>query len=656
MKHILFYTDCPGIYGTEQCNHTLSEFFIKTGYQVSFVQHLAKNHLIEQRNALGVSNYWLKPDSLYDLTKIPKMLTDKEEPTNIFLQAKPDLILFSDGAPFSNLKAKEAAIDLAIPYIIVNHCVNPEWAKTYKKWLPELAIVYQNAKAVIAVSQANLTLLRSSFGLEIDKGQVIFNGRPEIYFKDKDPTKRKQIRASLNIPKEGIVFLTVGRIESVKGYLHQCKTLLSLREFIQRNNIYFLWVGEGTLISKLQHFVNRFRLSNHVQLLGKRTDVPDLLDATDVFLLPSEYEGMPLSLMEAMAKSLPLISTVVSGIPEAVGDAGILLPSPTEQSIDKELKEAILKLLENEDLRYEYGVRGRKRAEKYFRIADMHANYLKLVRKIFAEQKESPVGNKHNSYPKISCLTITKGNIPLLKRALYCLQQQSYPNIELVLVTDSNTENIEELKALLKDLTIETKYVHCEDSNIKLGGLRNLAIKNASGTLVCQWDDDDEYHPNRLMIQYQFLKSHNADVCVLGDQLQIIQNKKLIAWSSWSKRLQGHPLDKLIPGTILMYRDTTLRYPPNVPKGEDTFFIRLLFLRKKKMVLLQNRGYLYLYQHHGNNTWDEEHHTSLFNYTKASYQFIEPNLAPLKNALAFYDLDQTYQFQMAEQAVPLLEI
>jgi glycosyltransferase involved in cell wall biosynthesis len=88
-----------------------------------------------------------------------------------------------------------------------------------------------------------------------------------------------------------------------------------------------LLAGDGSLRDSLEGI-------ERVHLLGVRTDLPELLSACDVFAMASEWEGHPLALMEAMAAGLPVVATAVGGVPEIVGDAGLLCP-PTS------LKEAL---------------------------------------------------------------------------------------------------------------------------------------------------------------------------------------------------------------------------------------------------------------------------------------------------------------------------
>lgn len=394
MNHILLYTDRPGIYGVGQCNHILACAFADVGYRTTFVQPFATHHLIDERKELGINHCWLEPDDIYDLSKPSNTLTDIDEPHYILTTENPDLILFSDSCPFSNLKAKQAAIELNIPYLVVVHCVNTAWAKDYAEWLPELPNVYKHAQAVISVSQANLDLLNGMFGLPLDRGTVIYNGRPPEFFEPRNPDTRHRIREELNIPSDAIVCLTVARFELNKGFQYQIDTLIELRKTPHWENLHFIWAGTGTMTDKFKTMIKMFRMDDRVHMLGARHDVPDLLDSADLFVLPSQFEGMPLAIMEAMAKGLPVVATAVGGTSEAIHDSGFLLPDPIWGPIAPVLGRTISWLAESEPLRTETGESAHKRAEQYFRLDTMVNNYLTLVAALVARrkrEKQSPI-------------------------------------------------------------------------------------------------------------------------------------------------------------------------------------------------------------------------------------------------------------------------
>ena len=119
-----------------------------------------------------------------------------------------------------------------------------------------------------------------------------------------DNLARVRIRKELGIDSN-LVLGTVGRLESQKNYPYAFDIVADL--LTKRSDIMFLAIGRGPEEDTIKQYANRLGIENHVKFLGIRNDVPELLSAIDVFLLPSLYEGLPVSLIEAQANGLPEI-------------------------------------------------------------------------------------------------------------------------------------------------------------------------------------------------------------------------------------------------------------------------------------------------------------------------------------------------------------
>jgi glycosyltransferase involved in cell wall biosynthesis len=109
-------------------------------------------------------------------------------------------------------------------------------------------------------------------------------------------------------------------------------------------------------------------MAEAVTFTGVRADVPKILAALDLFVLPSLWEGMPNAVLEAMAAGLPVVATAVGGTPEVVMDGvtGLLVP-PQDPSA---LAQAIERLLRDPDLRRTMGRAGRRRVEQHFDVRE----------------------------------------------------------------------------------------------------------------------------------------------------------------------------------------------------------------------------------------------------------------------------------------------
>jgi glycosyltransferase involved in cell wall biosynthesis len=141
------------------------------------------------------------------------------------------------------------------------------------------------------------------------------------------PGTRARVRRELGLSDDAVVAITVANLRREKDYPN---LLRAAREALGSDSrLVVLAVGQGPLEREVHALHQELGLGERVRLLGHRTDVPDLLAASDVFVLASAHEGLPVSIMEAMVAGLPVVATAVGGVPEAVDDgaSGTLVPA-----------------------------------------------------------------------------------------------------------------------------------------------------------------------------------------------------------------------------------------------------------------------------------------------------------------------------------------
>ncbi len=157
------------------------------------------------------------------------------------------------------------------------------------------------------------------------------------------------------------------------------------------DGIKVLVVGDGELRNKVEKYISEKKLNNKIKLLGERFDVPDILAQSDIFVLPSKWEGLPLTIIEAMMSKLPVVATAVGGVPELVDDGitGILVP-PGDV---KALRFAIKKLVEHPDLRIKMGENGHKKAMEKFKLEDMLVKTLNVYYEVLNSLKQNEVSD-----------------------------------------------------------------------------------------------------------------------------------------------------------------------------------------------------------------------------------------------------------------------
>jgi len=183
---------------------------------------------------------------------------------------------------------------------------------------------------------------------------------------------RSEKRKELGLSADAAVIITVGELNANKNHIQVLEALSKLN----KTNFHYLIVGNGEDEQKLQKAVNELLLRDKVSFLGFRRDVPELLTASDVFILTSRREGLPKAVMEAMAVGLPIIATDVRGNRDLVksGENGYLVPlGNAEQTAI-----AIERLIDSEDLRRSMGGKSKELVKQY----DLQ-NILKEMEKIY---------------------------------------------------------------------------------------------------------------------------------------------------------------------------------------------------------------------------------------------------------------------------------
>ncbi len=191
----------------------------------------------------------------------------------------------------------------------------------------------------VAVSKALGQRLHARFKVPAPKIRVVPNGIPLQSFAGKEA---RGLRARLGLPLQRPLVLMVGRLVAQKGQ----QDLLEAATRIPA--AHFVLVGEGPDRELLQDKTRSLGLQERVTFLGQRADVAELLSLCDLFVLPSLFEGLPLSILEALAAARPVVATNVGGNSEVItdGETGLLVP-PADPSA---LARALLRLLADEDL------------------------------------------------------------------------------------------------------------------------------------------------------------------------------------------------------------------------------------------------------------------------------------------------------------------
>jgi glycosyltransferase involved in cell wall biosynthesis len=198
-----------------------------------------------------------------------------------------------------------------------------------------------------------------------------------------DPARRTAWRSQHAVPRDALVFTCVAGLRPQKN--HRLLLQAFAQAAPQLPDALLLLVGppdrlDPAYAESLKALAQELGLGQRVRFLGSRADVPDILRASDVFVLSSDYEGNPLSVLEAMAAGLPVISTAVGGVPELVqhGATGLLVPAGDACS----LAEAIAQLGCDPARRAAMGNAARQTARQRFDVRVMSLAYATLYQQL----------------------------------------------------------------------------------------------------------------------------------------------------------------------------------------------------------------------------------------------------------------------------------
>ena len=199
---------------------------------------------------------------------------------------------------------------------------------------------------------------------------AVGNGRDPTVFRP-DPAARRQIRTGLGVAQKRVVIVAVSRLVRHKGFTELLAAMASVHDAE-------LWVvGDRLTSDRGVDYRPALAAAPRVRVLGYRTDVPALLAAADVFVLPSHFEGLPMSIIEAMLTGLPVVSTTIRGPREQVVDGvtGLLVPPATVVP----LAAALNRLVHDAALRAKMGNAGRERALSLYDEATVVSRTLDLL-------------------------------------------------------------------------------------------------------------------------------------------------------------------------------------------------------------------------------------------------------------------------------------
>lgn len=363
---VLHFISSLGYGGAERLLADLLPILKKMGVQVSVVSMTDQVPLAVGMKKSGISVYSIdhhgtiyRIDQLWKARRKIRMILHKENPDIVHSHLYIPDILSRLTAP---LKCK---------LITTLHQTDPWWNEkkrlrsVVKTWLDIITGKLRKIR-YITISKDVGSFACQNLNIPKERVRIISNGINLLKFqfivRDRKSNQFKIIQ--------------VGRFYEVKGHKTSIKAFKILKHYYPDAKLIF--VGVGPLLRIIEHEVKDLQLEEAVEFKGVRDDVQELLQQADVFWMPSEWEGLPIACLEAMACGLPVIASSVGGLQELVldGKTGYLI----ERGSFEQLTEKTIEILSNSSLAMQMGLAGRQRVEQFYSIEETAKNYVKAYK------------------------------------------------------------------------------------------------------------------------------------------------------------------------------------------------------------------------------------------------------------------------------------
>lgn len=343
-----------GLGGAESMCVNLSEALTEQGHQVVVVSlYTQETYLSDRLLQKKVKVVFLDKNVGPDFSLPGKLLS-------VLLQEKPDVI----HTHLLSLKYVCLAVrkmDRRIPVIHTVHSVAEQEAgrmdRLINRWF------FRKGYALpVALSREIQKTVAAVYGLEPRSVPVVFNGIRLANCKVKQDYGAN--------PK--FTILHIGRFMDVKNHGVLLRAFQKLHQRFPQSRLQL--IGKGERKQEMEALASELSLQDAVSFLGEQTDVFSCLQEADLFVLPSLYEGMPMTILEAMGTGLPVIASAVGGIPDVIrdGEDGILI-----RPLQEELEEAMARLLCDQGLREKLGRNALKKSRQFSDIS-MANRYLDI--------------------------------------------------------------------------------------------------------------------------------------------------------------------------------------------------------------------------------------------------------------------------------------
>jgi glycosyltransferase involved in cell wall biosynthesis len=344
------------------------------GFQARYECHLAtgeEGFLCDEARAIGVPIHLLP--HLVQPIAVVKDLRAIVEICALFKRLKPDLVHAHTSK--AGLLARLAGFITGVPVVFTAHTWS--FAEGVSRKRKAIALPLERiagiGSRIITVSENNRRLALAQGVAREPCLTTVWNGIPDT-----------PLRA---VPESGgrVRIVMVARFAEQKDQILLLQALSGIDEDFE-----VAFVGDGPTMLQARQAANQLGLTERVHFLGDRSDVAELLAQAHVFSLSTKWEGLPLSILEAMRAGLPVISSDVGGVRESVEDGvtGLLVPAGDVDA----MRVGLLNLIRRPELRRDFGEAGRVRYERDFTLNKMLTKTARVYDEVIPAQRQEAVG------------------------------------------------------------------------------------------------------------------------------------------------------------------------------------------------------------------------------------------------------------------------
>ena len=402
-------------------------------------------------------------------------------------------IAFKDG--FCGLFTGYGSSDEKIQWLHCDYEMKDHLANYKNRFIKLYA---NNFDKIVGISKPVKDRFNKIYGCA-DKTIVINNLVPTKEIKD----KAKDYKID-SFDKKVVNIISVGRFHEMKGYPRLIEAIKMLNETNLKNDFHVRLIGNGPEFEVCQKMIKDYKLEDKVELLGEMKNPFPYVSNSDLFILGSFYEPFGLTVIESLLLNVPVLATDVASIHEMLNDKTGIIVDNNLDALYKELVELInnpntIDTLKNNLKKYEY--------DNKKIIEDI--NTLLFT----------------NNNPKISIIIPVYNVEKYIGICLESLVNQSYKNIEIIVVDDGSTDDsMKVIKSYEKKYPKLIKAL--SEKNAGPSSARNLGLKNATGDYISFVDSDDYIDNNCYEIISNKLKEHDYDVVVFNHYYEFEDNTK----------------------------------------------------------------------------------------------------------------------------------